>query len=133
MEGRAIPKRKPPHPIKVTYADGSTLTVSGAHFDRQAKPKRSPTKAAREHWRRIKREALRRDDHRCVDCGRSPGHTDPRIRSGNRTRYLEVHHLTYERLGAELLEDVVTLCQRCHSLRHTWAIREGKPLTRPRP
>lgn len=36
---------------------------------------------------------------------------------GARTK-LEVHHVTYVRLGAELPTDVRTLCKRCHTLIH---------------
>lgn len=31
---------------------------------------------------------------------------------------LHVHHLTYERLGAELLSDVVIICRDCHNKIH---------------
>lgn len=31
---------------------------------------------------------------------------------------VQLHHLTYERVGAELLSDVVPLCATCHSLVH---------------
>ena len=31
---------------------------------------------------------------------------------------LEVHHKTYERLGNELLKDLVLLCRTCHQLTH---------------
>jgi hypothetical protein len=51
-------------------------------------------------WRTIRNEALRRDDFRCAKCGRR--------------RDLEVHHLTYRRVGAESPEDLVTLCGSCH-------------------
>jgi 5-methylcytosine-specific restriction endonuclease McrA len=34
---------------------------------------------------------------------------------------LQVHHRTYERLGAELDEDFEVLCRRCHATEH------GKP------
>jgi hypothetical protein len=33
-------------------------------------------------------------------------------------RKIELHHLTYDRLGSERYEDVVVLCQYCHSLTH---------------
>ena len=36
---------------------------------------------------------------------------------GNK-RWMHLHHLTYERLGAELPEDVVTLCEFCHEQAH---------------
>lgn len=41
-------------------------------------------------------------------------------------RRVEVHHLTYERVGAELPEDVAVLCNSCHVKHHT---RKAKPHT----
>lgn len=49
----------------------------------------------------------------CAECGMT--------RQWSRYFYgvdLDVHHLTYERLGNELPEDLVVLCARCHALRH---------------
>ncbi len=47
------------------------------------------------------------------------------LRSGNacsldttHTKNLDVHHRTYERLGAELTTDIVVLCHACHQLHH---------------
>jgi hypothetical protein len=47
------------------------------------------------------------------------------VRAGNacsldvtHTERLEVHHRTYERLGAELVTDLVVLCHSCHELHH---------------
>ena len=31
---------------------------------------------------------------------------------------LEVHHRTYERLGAELITDLIPLCEECHTKFH---------------
>lgn len=45
-------------------------------------------------------------------------------------RKLQVHHLTYERLGVEKLEDVVTLCDRCHKAAHDVATM--RPKRRPK-
>jgi hypothetical protein len=33
-------------------------------------------------------------------------------------RYLQVHHLTYERLFSELLTDLAVLCRNCHKKAH---------------
>jgi 5-methylcytosine-specific restriction endonuclease McrA len=52
-------------------------------------------------WREIRRQALAWAFHRCERCGSKP--TD-----------LEVHHLTYERLGDEHLHDLEVLCPPCH-------------------
>lgn len=42
---------------------------------------------------------------------------------------LEVHHRTYERLGAELASDLVVLCRRCHRLHHAEFGRPRRPPT----
>lgn len=34
---------------------------------------------------------------------------------------IHLHHLTYERMGAELDQDLMTLCERCHSAVHEFA------------
>lgn len=59
-------------------------------------------------WRAKREWALERAGHRCQVC--------------NRTGSLEVHHRTYERLGAELPGDLIVLDDRCHGLFH----REGR-------
>lgn len=56
---------------------------------------------ATEHWISLRR-ALR--GRRCEHCG-----------EGGR---MELHHLTYARLGAELPGDLVTLCDACHRSAH---------------
>ena len=57
-------------------------------------------------WRRTRSEALLRA-HNC--CALDATHTDG----------LEVHHRTYERLGAEQPADMVVLCHACHHLHHS--------------
>lgn len=51
-------------------------------------------------WRKRRNDALRRDGFRCQRC--------------SATRRLQVHHLTYVRVGHEDPDDLVTLCARCH-------------------
>jgi hypothetical protein len=36
---------------------------------------------------------------------------------------LQVHHITYERIGDELPKDVVTVCDKCHEVIHELADR----------
>ena len=55
-------------------------------------------------WRRRRSTAVARSDGFCEDCG---------SRSD-----LDVHHRTYARKGAELPNDLVALCRRCHTARH---------------
>lgn len=57
------------------------------------------------HWRHLRKRILIRDGFRCHDC---QGHDQ-----------LNVHHLTYDRLGNELDEDLITLCRSCHESRHS--------------
>ena len=59
-----------------------------------------------DHWREL-RELVRVETlNRCEACGKpwAPG------------RRLELHHLTYERLGCELRSDVMFLCPDCHCI-----------------
>ena len=56
-------------------------------------------------WRRTRAAALLRAGN---SCSLDVTHTDG----------LEVHHRTYERLGAELVTDLVVLCHACHRLHH---------------
>lgn len=58
-----------------------------------------------EHWRSFRERAFEFYGKKCADCGTEEGR-------------IEVHHLTYERLGKEELEDVVVLCHDCHMKRH---------------
>lgn len=55
-------------------------------------------------WRERRGERLRFAAGRCEIC--------------NSSRRVDVHHRTYERLGRELLSDLVALCRRCHGLFH---------------
>lgn len=56
------------------------------------------------HWLAFRKRILKERHERCEKCG-----------SRNR---LQVHHNTYDNLGAELPEDVELLCQDCHEDRH---------------
>lgn len=55
-------------------------------------------------WAYRREERLRFAGHRCELCN-----VDGR---------LEVHHRTYERLGSEMLTDLIVLCEVCHGIFH---------------
>ena len=57
------------------------------------------------HWRAIRDEIIKRAKGACEDCGA-------------KTRFLQVHHLTYRRAGKELPTDLLALCDPCHKKRH---------------
>lgn len=58
-----------------------------------------------EQWKQLKQTRLMIAQYKCECCG-----------SANR---LHLHHVTYERLTQELIEDVVILCEECHSKLHS--------------
>jgi hypothetical protein len=57
-----------------------------------------------EDWQERRQQILSRDGRRCTKC--------------NSSHYLQVHHLTYARVGDENLDDLVTLCRKCHEKEH---------------
>jgi hypothetical protein len=76
-------------------------------------------------WRRTRAAALLRAGNAC---SLDVTHTDG----------LEVHHRTYERLGAELSSDLAVLCRSCHQLHHKEygrprRKRAAKPVKRRKP
>lgn len=56
-------------------------------------------------WQDIRRVILRRDQYTCCKCG-------------NDGVPLEIHHITYARLGHEHYSDLVSLCRTCHQTVH---------------
>ncbi len=54
-----------------------------------------------EQWKQKRLLILQRDGYKCIACGT--------------TRRLAVHHKVYDRVGNELLSDLITLCKRCHN------------------
>jgi len=57
-----------------------------------------------EDWQDRRQQVLSRDRRRCTKC--------------NSPHYLQVHHLTYSRVGKEEMEDLITLCRNCHEKEH---------------
>jgi len=56
------------------------------------------------HWKNIKQKVYLTSVYKCSKCG---------IKHG-----LQLHHKTYERVGKELLSDLVYLCRDCHNEIH---------------
>ena len=55
-------------------------------------------------WKEVRHRILNRDGLKCFVC--------------ENTHDLQVHHRTYDRLGIEDDEDLITLCKNCHSKLH---------------
>ena len=60
---------------------------------------------ASSQWRDIRLTVIKRDRYECQMCGIDGVP-------------LEVHHITYERLGHEHYDDLVSLCRTCHQSVH---------------
>lgn len=71
-------------------------------------------------WRQIANQRLELDNHICPVCGGEAS---------------DVHHLTYEHFGNESMDDLVSLCRKCHYKAESfydpaitpWAMDEIKP------
>lgn len=59
---------------------------------------------ASDHWAGMRQRVLERDAGSCTRC-------PSKVR-------LQVHHLTYKRLGRERMEDLTMLCRACHREAH---------------
>ncbi|NLM43747.1 MAG: hypothetical protein GX201_07005 [Clostridiales bacterium] len=59
------------------------------------------------HWQVLREAVFKYHGKRCYDCGLSHWWT-----------HMEAHHLTYENMGHEKLDDLVPLCRGCHKKRH---------------
>lgn len=85
--------------------------------------KRYPEYLQSPWWKKRRERSLYLAQNRCQSpvCAMAfvRSMTDDEIRELGRQRYrLEVHHLTYERLGQELDDDLIVLCDRCHCEQH---------------
>ena len=58
-------------------------------------------------WQRLAIKVRRRDNNQCGICASSRG-----------SNILHVHHITYKRLYAEKLTDLIALCSICHKEQH---------------
>jgi 5-methylcytosine-specific restriction endonuclease McrA len=57
-----------------------------------------------DHWQDIRRRVLQRANGFCEGCWQR--------------RATQVHHLTYEHIGAEFLWELVAICAACHARVH---------------
>lgn len=55
-------------------------------------------------WREKANERLKRDGYQCVLCGSA--------------KNLSVHHITYENIGFEKMDDLISVCKGCHEKLH---------------
>ncbi len=88
----------PPELDVFTYRHRPAPTSDTFTIDKEAYL-RSP------QWQDIRRVILRRDQYTCCKCGIDGVP-------------LEIHHITYKRLGHEHYSDLASLCRDCHQSIH---------------
>lgn len=81
------------------------------------------------HWQELRKWKLEQQRkelgyNSCEKCGERP-------QVVTREAALHIHHLTYERLGEERIEDVTIICRPCHDKEHG-RDAEGKQKPDPR-
>lgn len=59
------------------------------------------------HWEELRKLRFAFDGGKCVAC-----HADLYGKT------FQAHHITYQRCGHEMITDVITLCEKCHSIFH---------------
>jgi hypothetical protein len=74
-----------------------------------------------DHWKLRRQEFLAGREQQCERCELE--HIDETVSDDGaeverRAPRFNVHHLSYERLGEELDEDLMLLCAPCHNLEH---------------
>lgn len=79
---------------KLIYEIQKTLKFQKSHYYKYLLHLQS------DFWKNIRLRVLERDGDICQEC--------------KERKATEVHHLTYERLGNELLEDLLSVCRSCH-------------------
>jgi 5-methylcytosine-specific restriction endonuclease McrA len=94
-------------PWSNTYCLLKAIGASGEQVDEAWRDYRRKYMRS-QRWQDIRTKALERSGRTCEQCGR-------RQEDGYK---LDVHHITYIRLGGELMEDVQVLCYLCHGQLH---------------
>ncbi len=57
------------------------------------------------HWQRLRKSAFERDNYKCINCGSN--------------KKLRGHHIKYRRnLKDCIVDDIQTLCEKCHDKYH---------------
>lgn len=84
--------------VKVARADGARCGVQPVDYQKYLQSA---------EWKELRRQVILRAKGTCERCKEWP--------------VVNVHHLTYERLGKELLEDLLGVCTKCHREFHKGA------------
>jgi 5-methylcytosine-specific restriction endonuclease McrA len=66
-----------------------------------------------EKWQKLRKSVFSERGKKCEICSKS--------------KWLHLHHLTYERIFNELPEDLQVLCRTCHEKAHGITAKKAKP------
>jgi CRISPR system Cascade subunit CasD len=91
--------RNPSHGPRWIYPTTVTVPCSRSPRRGQMRPKGTRVDYTSDQWKSIRRARLDFDNSLCVFC---------------KSAAQEVHHVTYENVGKERLEDLRSLCRICH-------------------
>lgn len=91
---------------RLTVKGWTVRNLRGIYSDAWIDPTEYNLFLQSDYWKQVREWVLQRDNNTCKSCGA--------------TKYLQVHHLTYEHHGREheYLEDLVTVCRGCHERIH---------------
>jgi 5-methylcytosine-specific restriction endonuclease McrA len=70
-------------------------------------------------WKKLRQKFIERQDSKCLRCGWCKVAWD-------KSRNLELHHKTYDRLGEERESDLELVCSVCHELADVQRARESR-------
>ncbi len=62
-------------------------------------------------WDKKRKSTLKRDNYTCQKCG-------------SKSKKLEVHHSTYDRIYKEIPKDLISLCVDCHKREHNISAKD---------
>lgn len=71
-----------------------------------------------DEWRNLKIDLIQQRGYKCERCNK-------------KTKLIQVHHLTYERIYNENQEDLILLCGICHQKAHGLIKEKVKPSKKP--
>lgn len=92
---------------KKTY---KAKTVCGYKTNRTVDPKNYKKYLLSSKWQWYRKKILKRDGYKCTECESEEN--------------LNIHHLTYRNLGSEQMEDLITLCAKCHKDAHFYDLNK---------
>ena len=103
----AYRRKKPDHP----YLQAAYVLTASEPENPLLEPQVVNVRPEKVEWLEIRAQALKRDGYQCVQCGKS-------------SVTLEAHHKVAQRYGGEtVLENLLTLCQKCHEQTENYGIK----------